>query len=41
VYAIDTNLGVRCLSASSGTMRTVPGAAVAPPGDLAAYAACP
>jgi hypothetical protein len=50
VYAIDSNLAVWCLSAGSGTMRTVPGATVAPPGtgnpgayytDLANYAACP
>ena len=50
VYAIDTSLAVRCLSSSSGTMRTVQGATVAPPGtgnpgayytDLANYAACP
>ncbi len=41
VYAIDTGLAVKCFSASSGTMITVPGAAVAPPGDPAAYGACP
>lgn len=50
VYAVDSNLTVNCLSASSGNMRTVPGATVAPPGtgnsgayytDLANYAACP
>ena len=44
VYAIDANLAVQCLSASSGTMRTVPGTTVAPPGsaaDVKNYAACP
>jgi uncharacterized protein YjlB len=50
VYALDANLKAHCLSAGSGTMRTVPGATVAPPGtgnagayytDLANYAACP
>jgi hypothetical protein len=41
VYGIDSTLTVKCLSASTGTMRTVPSAAVAPPGNLATYAACP
>ncbi len=50
VYAIDNGLTVKCLSAGSGAMRTVPSATVAPPGtglagayytDLANYAACP
>lgn len=42
VYAIDTNLlAVKCYSAGSLTMVSVPVAAVAPPGNLAAYAACP
>ena len=41
VYAIDaSNLAVKC-SNVSGTMVSVPVAAVAPPGSLAAYAACP
>ena len=50
VYAIDSNLAVKCLSASSGSMTSVPGVTAAPPGtgnsgayytDLANYAACP
>lgn len=41
VYAIDSSLTVKCLSAGSGTMTTVSGVAVAPPGDPANYAACP
>lgn len=40
VYAIDTNLAVYCANAG-GVMRPVPAAAVAPPGNLANYAACP
>ena len=41
VYAIDSSLAVKCLSASSGTMTAVPGVAAAPPGDPTNYAACP
>lgn len=50
VYGIDSTLTVKCLSTGTGTMRTVPGATVAPPGtgisgayytDLANYASCP
>ncbi len=40
VYAINSNLTVSC-SDATGVMRSAPAAAVAPPGDLAAYAACP
>ena len=40
VYAIDGNLNVSC-SDATGVMRPVPAAAVAPPGNPAAYAACP
>ena len=39
VYAIDTNLTVKCLSASSGAMVTVP--TFGSPWKLADYAACP
>jgi len=41
VYAIDTTLAVKCYSASSSTMVPVPAATAAPPGDPAAYGACP
>lgn len=40
IYAIDANLAVSC-SDATGVMRPVPAAAVAPPGNPAAYAACP
>ena len=41
VYAIDTSLAVKCYRTSSLTMVSVPAVAVAPPGDPAAYGACP
>ena len=40
LYAIDESLNVSC-SDATGVMRPVPAAAVAPPGNPAAYAACP
>ena len=41
VYAIDTALAVKCYSGSSLGMVSAPAATAAPPGDPAAYAACP
>jgi hypothetical protein len=40
VYSINSSLSVSC-SDATGVMRPVPAAAVAPPGNPAAYAACP
>lgn len=39
VYAIDPDLAIKCYNGSA--IVSVPGAAAAPPGDPAAYAACP
>ena len=41
VYAIDTSLAIKCFNGAAMVSVSFPAAAVAPPGDLKLYGACP